>query len=122
MGIVLVQASIYGFNNRSTKTATTNIITVLPFGAGTTPNGNTILHLTEFFRDYLTVRNIRNLFVPGATDLLYYSYSDDATMLVDGFPLAPGEAFDIESPQTIYAASATGNTIPVAIDQGISIG
>ncbi len=115
MPIVRVLASIN--TNYRTKTGFTDIITVLPFGSGLSPNGNTLV-ISEFFaRNVLTIRNIRNLFVIGATDLLYWDYFDNPNMLIDGFPLAPGEAFDVESPESIYASSATINNIPVAIDE-----
>lgn len=125
MSIILVRASLNSTNYR-TKLGQTDVFNVLPFGAGPSPNGNTPLPFPgpypfnddDFFRTVLTVRNVRNIFVPGATDVLRYSYFDNPNILTEGFILEPGAAIDIESPQSIYFASATANIIPVAYDQG----
>jgi hypothetical protein len=125
MPILLVRASLNSTNYR-TKLGQTNIFDVLPAGTGTTPNGNTALPFPapwpfaddDFFRNVITVRNVRNLFVPASTDVLYYDYFDNPNMTVNGFPLEPGAAIDIYSPQLIFFASSTGNNIPVAYDQG----
>lgn len=125
MPIILVRASLNSTNYR-TKLGQTGNFLALPAGAGPTPNGNTPLPFPgpypfnddDFFRVVITVRNVRSLFVPGATDIVYYSYNDDPNILLNGFPLEPGAAIDIESPQSIYFASSTGNPIAMTWDQG----
>lgn len=116
MTIALVRASLDSTNYR-TKLGQTDIISVLPAGTGISPNGNTPI-AGDFFRNVLTVRNIINLSVPAATDILYYDYFDNPNILVTGFPLEPGAGIDILAPQEIFFASSTATAIPMAYDQG----
>ncbi len=93
--------------------AETDDLIVQPAGAGGSPNGNTIVHVAQPARVYLTLVN------ESTTDALRYGYTDDINLTTNGFYLAPGRAIDIYSPQEIYAVSLTLNPIPTSWDQGI---
>ncbi|MDX1921458.1 MAG: hypothetical protein SFU25_12085 [Candidatus Caenarcaniphilales bacterium] len=93
--------------------AETDDLTVQIAGAGGSPNGNTVVHVAEPARVYLTLTN------ESLTDALRYGYVDDVNLNVNGFYLAPGKAVTITSPQEIFAVALGAAPIQTSWDQGI---
>lgn len=105
------------YPRQATTQGTTSDITVL---ADTTPDPlvTPLLPVSEN-RTYATVYNRH------ATDSFKFVYrkSGDpiplvASILATGFEVIAGAAYEIDSPQEVWAISTTGNAIPVDLDVG----
>jgi hypothetical protein len=74
---------------------------------------NTLVAQKDQKRTYISLRN--NDLTPGND--MRFDYFDNPSMLTNGFLIKAGEAYDIESPEAIYARAVVSD-VEANYDQG----